>query len=159
MFKDKFTDEEIVEALEHCANWEGAKDCESCPFCGHGCRSGNMEKAWLDLIHRLQEDKARLIDKLKEEEGWYKLAVDGQKEALAQAEMYKENLKNEKKWGKIQVKQAEKYTAKKILEWLVGKRHLFNRTHEIGFEKPRTSYLIESDEIEELAEKYGVEVE
>jgi hypothetical protein len=52
----------------------------------------------------------------------------------------------------------ESDTAREILKWLVGKRHLFNRTHEIGFEKPRTSYLIESDEIEELAEKYGVDL-
>jgi hypothetical protein len=49
-------------------------------------------------------------------------------------------------------------TAREILKWLVGQRHLFNRTHEIGFEKPRTSYLIESDEIEELAKKYGVDL-
>ena len=52
----------------------------------------------------------------------------------------------------------ESDTAKEILKWLVGNKHLFNRTHEIGFEKPRTSYLIMSDEIEELAEKYGVDL-
>ena len=52
----------------------------------------------------------------------------------------------------------ESDTAKEILKWLVWNKHLFNRTHEIGFEKPRTSYLIMSDEIEELAEKYGVDL-
>ena len=52
----------------------------------------------------------------------------------------------------------ESDTAREILKWLVWNKHLFNRTNEIGFEKPRTSYLIMSDEIEELAEKYGVDL-
>lgn len=56
------------------------------------------------------------------------------------------------------IEKTKSDTAREILKWLVGKRHLFNRTHEIGFEKPRTSYLIMSDEIEELAEKYGVDL-
>lgn len=51
-----------------------------------------------------------------------------------------------------------KDTAKNILKWLTSKRHLFNRTHEVGYEKPITSYLVLNDEIEELAKQLGVEV-
>ncbi len=59
---------------------------------------------------------------------------------------------------RLAVEKGKKEMAEKILKWLTNKRHLYCRTHEVGYEKLRTSYLVLNDEIEELAKQLGVEL-
>ena len=89
MEEKKLTDEEIVKALECCANGGSQKDCELCPIGIIKCfeQENLMPQLALDLINRQKAEIERL----------------------------KIDLANEKNWGKIQTKQAVKDTAKEIL--------------------------------------------
>jgi hypothetical protein len=103
-----------------------------------------------EKIEEMKEIIAKAISDYLEEEGIIQLHIKGKKDGtstkIISNALYTIGYRKEID------------TAREILKWLVGNKHLFNRTHEIGFEKPRTSYLIMSDEIEELAEKYGVDL-
>ena len=66
----KLTDEEIVKALECCANFSTQKDCDLCPIGVIKCfeQENLMPQLALDLINRLQAENAELqkqVDVLK----------------------------------------------------------------------------------------------
>lgn len=60
MEEKKLTDEEIIKGLEFCSKNRG---CNGCPYFEKqiDCCSGKSEKDALDLIHRLQSEKAELL--------------------------------------------------------------------------------------------------
>ena len=62
MEEKKLTDEEIVKALECCANGGSQKDCELCPIGIIKCseQENLMPQLALDLIHRLQSENKEL---------------------------------------------------------------------------------------------------
>lgn len=64
LMSKQMTDNEIIKALECCANWESDKSCEECPAntYGFGC-ANKRAKASLDLINRQQAE----IERLKKE--------------------------------------------------------------------------------------------
>ena len=58
----KLTDEEIVKALEICSKWSKAEDCDKCPLSPiKQCRANNVEEYAVDLIHRLQAEKQKVV--------------------------------------------------------------------------------------------------
>ena len=105
------------------------------------------QKEWFDFIN--EDSNFRTSLQIKAEEKGYE---------QAHKEMLKDCIESNKIAEQIGYEKGSKETAEKILKWLTSKRHLFNRTHEVGFEKPITSYLVLNDEIEELAKQYGIEI-
>ena len=110
----------------------------------------------LDFIQHLQGDNKRLsliagmIDKgVAVEIVNMQETIDTQK---AEIERLKINLANEKKWGKIQAKQAEKDMARKIL----GELDLFFKgtTFRKGYEFKKIM-----EKLKEMAKSHGVEVD
>ena len=66
MTDKKLTDNEIIEALECCADWCGAISCWDCPLKDTGCIHFDKLKDVLDLINRQKaeiERLERLLDK------------------------------------------------------------------------------------------------
>ena len=57
----KFTDEQIIKALEYCAKTEFISDCAKCEMFAFDCKDILIENA-LDLINRQKAEKERLED-------------------------------------------------------------------------------------------------
>lgn len=62
--ENKLTDEEIVKAMEICANWNSMSNCKDCPIGLDVCceNQNGFAKHALNLIHRLQEEIERLTE-------------------------------------------------------------------------------------------------
>ena len=85
----KLTDNEIMEALKHCANGE---HCRFCRFRGITGTVSDCSKNFLDLINRLQAENKRLdkeVDRLSQVV-LYNDGVTEMKVEKAKAEAYKE---------------------------------------------------------------------
>ena len=119
----KLTGEKVRKAVQSYIDGDG---CVICPYYGKGigCNEGRSEKDYLDFINSLQAENERL----------------------------KINLANEKKWGKIQAKQAEKETARAIL----GELDLFFKgtTFRQGYEFKKIN-----EKLKEMAKNHDVEVD
>ena len=132
MSKDKvLTDEEIAKAILQ--NIEYSRPITYIDEWGN-CKDIMLTDI-LNLIYRLQDEKQKIIQDYYCESQ----QCDVQK---AEIEKLKINLANEKKWGKIQAKQAEKETAREILS-------MFNDKN----------YITENELKKAIAKRYDVEVD
>lgn len=115
---------DVKKALNCCIKREKSKEfCKDCPY-EDNCRYNRLEKDILTVIETLEKENERL----------------------------KINLANEKKWGKIQAKQAVKNTAREIL----GELDLFFKgtTFRQGYEFKKIN-----EKLKEMAKNYDVEVD
>ena len=80
-----YTDEEIIKALECCANYEKQEDCIGCPIRSE-CNQNVLEKYALDLITRKKAE----IERLKGWENLLKAESHAPIKAKARAEAIKE---------------------------------------------------------------------
>ena len=145
----KLTDEEIVKALELCANSRG-DNCDKCPY--HlkeiACWNGGSDRYALDFIHRLQEENGQLkgyINGLEYEVEQRQKQVDELKEQfLSTCENC--HLKKDIALLRYQKQQAVKDTAKEICDLILE-----------HWEKKQ---FVECDWLRvTISERYGVEVE
>jgi hypothetical protein len=93
--KNAITDEELVKAMEICANWKGQKDCDNCPIgIDRCCENQNIFAIYaLDLIRRLQYEKKDMH------------------QDLIQAEKYAEKLSIENARQKTEIERLTEYNA------------------------------------------------
>ena len=166
----KMTDEEIVKALENCANDEM---CRECPYFINGIDCGNQrsENDYLDLIHRLQSENV----KQKAEIERLALAVEGLKgenkvihkendELLGKIErltkensnvismndaLYREKAELQKQVDELKEERyyTEQDTAKEILQQMYDETEPCTKSHEWVRKR-----------IKEIAKSKGVEV-
>ena len=123
------TDEQIVKALECCANWESDKSCEDCPAntYGFGC-ANKRAKYSLDLINRQKAEielKTMDVESLTNERNALEEMVAEQKaeiEKLKFPKFFVENTLSEKeisemlKMGRVGVIPHIGYSIKRIDE-------------------------------------------
>ena len=143
--KEKLNDKELINLFKRCIGGS-ADSCRACPYqtSPTHCKIEKLHTDVLNLAIRLYCENGKLKTELREECEEHKAFT---KKAKKEIERLKIDLENEKNWGKIQTKQAEKDTAKEILGLILAKE----------FEKG--DYLTD-DELKELfKERYGVEVE
>lgn len=132
MSEDKvLTDEEIAKAIlqnieysspiTYIDEWGNCKDI--------------MLTDILDLIHRLQDAKVQALNDNVELITQYRKQLEENEELVSEIERLKTNLANEKKWGKIQTKQAEKETAREILSMFNDKNYITENELKKSIEK------------------------
>ena len=101
MSEKKFTDEEIVKALERCI--DESMGCVGCPYHGNSCRQMDIDT--LDLIHRLQDDYSNLKERYVKVLGLNEKVIAEQKEIIEkQVEIYE---KLETSYGELVQKNAK----------------------------------------------------
>ena len=102
MTDKKFTDEEIIKALECCTKAKTMGDCIelNCPFRNDWdlCLSSEIQKMALDLINRQKaeiEELKNYVNRCKSgEEYWVKCLLEKPNEAIKEfADMVKKNIK------------------------------------------------------------------
>ena len=102
---------DVKKALNCCIKREKSKDfCKNCPY-EDNCRHNRLEKDILTVIEALEKENKELQSLCNKTYDDLTKEIDRIK---ANNECLKINLANEKKWGKIQAKQVEKETARKI---------------------------------------------
>lgn len=112
----KLTDEEIVKALECCANFSTQKDCDLCPIGVIKCfeQENLVPQLALDLINRQKAEIERLTEENKQLEEEIDLEVDLQtqrkRQIIAESQEFIDELAN--KNAELQ-KQVDELTAEK----------------------------------------------
>ena len=102
---NKLTDNEIIKALELCANWESDKSCDDCPAntYGFGC-ANRMAKHSLGLINRQKAEIERYKGVIKILENDVKIA----------------NIEAVKKFAKFLINQSKPIEGMDIPDYVVG---------------------------------------
>lgn len=175
----KLSDNEIVKALECCANFSTQKDCDLCPIGVIKCfeQENLMPQFALDLINRLKEGRKtffRIAKQRNEEKRELQKKIDELKEKTTDLHLDKQELMNEisehknahERLNEAYVnlnnlyQQAVKETAKEIFEKLLG---YMGSQQQFCIVDEEHKTLIDCDKLFDfvgnLAKEKGVEVE
>ena len=140
---------DVKKALNCCIKREKSKEfCKDCPY-EDNCRYNRLEKDILTVIEVWEKDNEELQSLCNKTYDDLTKEIDRIK---AENERLKINIENEKKWGKIQLNQAEKDKAREILNEL----DLFFKgtTFRKGYEFKKIE-----EKLKELEKNHDVEVD